>query len=278
MRILKIGTLATFTLLLSHTANAQFYVNVGVGYGAPALRELVAVEYKSTQTTDTYTGVYSSLGQGFQPQIAFGYKLNPNIGVELGYGYLMGSKITADINDASNPNFTETGTQELKAQMQRIIIGTRVAYTEGDIHPYMRMGIVVGIGTKVTGETNTTTTGPLVNSTYHRVEEYTGGVSVGFTGGLGITYHLTERFGIFAEAGVTMQNYSPDHSEITTYDVDGQNQLGNMNIRQKQTDYVKEYTNSGNQNDGAPDQNLRFHFPMSSFGIGVGVHFWFPEK
>lgn len=275
MQILKITSLAALTLLLSHTAKAQVYINVGVGYGAPALKELVAVEYNSTQSSDTYTGIYSSLGQGIQPQIAIGYKINPNVGVEVGYGFLMGSKITADINDASNPNFTEVGTQVMQARMQRIIIGTRVAYTEGNIHPYMRMGIVLGMGTQVISETETTTTGPSFSSSYHRIDEYTGGLSIGFTGGLGLTYHLSESFGIFAEAGLTAQNYSPEHGETTTYHIDGQDQLGSMTIRQKQTDYVDEYTVSGPPNDGAPDQDLSFQLPMSSFGLAIGIHLWF---
>lgn len=278
MRILKLASVAALTLLLSNTAKSQVYINVGLGYGAPALRELVAVEYNSDQNSDTYKGIYSSLGQGFQPHVVVGYKLNPNIGVEIGYGYLLGSKITADINDASNPNFVETGTQEMQARMQRITIGTRVAYTEGHIHPYLRMGIVLGMGTKVISETNTTSTGPAFNSSYHRIEEFSGGLSVGFSGGLGLTYHVSESLGIFAEAGMTAQNYSPDHGVITKYDLDGQDQLGSMNTRQKHTDYVTEYTDNGNSNNDVPDQDLRFHLPMSSFGIAVGIHLWFPGK
>lgn len=278
MQLFKITSIAALALLITHTAKAQVYINVGVGYGAPALRELVLIDYNSTQSSDTYTGIYSSLGQGIQPQITFGYKINPSVALEAAYGFLLGSKITADINDASNPNFTEVGTQELQARMQRVIIGARVAYEEGNIHPYMRMGIVLGLGASVISEVQTTSTGPSFNSSYHRIEEYSGGMSIGFTGGLGLTFHLTDAIGIFAEAGMTAQNYSPDHSELTRYDLDGQDQLSTMNIRQKQTDYVNEYTYTSPPNDGQPDQDLSFHFPMSSFGLAVGVHFWFPGK
>ena len=275
MRTLKITTIAVFALLLSHSAKAQIYIDLGVGYGAPALRQLVAVEYNSTQNSSTFKGIYSSLGQGIQPQLVVGYKINPNTGIEIGYGFLLGSKISADINDASNPNFTETGTQEMYARMHRLSLGTRVAYTEGNIHPYIRMGIIFGVGAKVISTTETTTTGPSFNETYSREEEYTGGLSIGFTTGLGLRYHISESFGIYLEAGLIAQNYSPAHSEITRFDIDGQDQLGGMTTRQKQTDYVDEFTDSGSPIDGEPDQDLKFHLPMSSWAISAGVHFYF---
>lgn len=277
MKLLKITLISVLALTISSSAKAQIYINVGVGYGLPAFRNLVAVEYSSTPSSDTYTGVYSSYGKGLQPELTLGYKLNPHFGLELGYGFLIGSKIVADINDGSTTGFTEAGEQELSARMSRIIVGGRVLFGEGDVHPHMRMGLVLGMGAKITETTSTTTTGPSFNSTFERTDEYTGGVAVGFTGGLGITYHFSDMFGIYFDAGLIAQNYSPQNSVITTYNVDGQDQLGSMTTRQKETEYVDSYTDSGSPNDGAPDQDLKFYLPMSSWGLTVGMHFYFGE-
>lgn len=274
MKHIKTITIAALAVLLSHTAYSQSYINIGIGYGAPALRELVAVEYDDNGTNTTYTGIYTSLGQGFQPGLTFGWKFNPNIGMEFGYGYLLGSKITSNINDASSPN-VETGTEKIWARMHQIMIGGRVTAHEGNLQPYMRLGVLIGIGGQVFSELETTTTGPTFNSSYHRIEEYNQGVSLGFTTGLGVHYHMSDMFAIFVEANMNGQNYSPNHSIITKLDVDGQDQLGSMNIRQKETEYVKEYTTQDPQNDGAPDQELRFFLPMSSIGVAVGLHFYF---
>jgi opacity protein-like surface antigen len=276
MKLVKFTSAAALALLLTHTAKAQVYINVGVGYGAPALREMLLVDYDDQQNSTTYKGVYSSLGAGLQPQIAFGYKFNPNIGLEFGYGYLLGQKVTADINDASSPN-VETGTQEMWARMHQFMIGARVTASEGSWQPYMRVGMGFGVGGRLYTETETTTSGPSFSSSYHSMEEFDGGVAFGFTGGLGIHYHLTEMFGIYGEASMVAQNWSPNHSEITTLDFDGQDQLGSMTIRDKQTDYVKEYTATNPPNDGQPDEELRFFVPMSSIGVTVGVHFYFGE-
>lgn len=276
MRILKITSVAALALLLSHTSTAQVYVNVGVGYGAPALRELLVIDYDETDNSTTYTGIYSSLGSGLQPSIAFGYKFNPNVGLEFGYGYLFGTKVVGDINDASSPN-VETGTQEMWARMHQFMIGARVTASEGSWQPYMRVGMGFGVGGRVFSETETTTTGPSFSTSYHSIEEYDGGVAFGFTGGLGIHYHMSDMFAIFGEASMVAQNWSPNHSEITKLDVDGQDQLGQMTIRQKETEYVKEYTAVSPPNDGQPDQDLRFFLPMSSIGLTVGVHFYFSE-
>jgi hypothetical protein len=276
MKLLKITSLAALALLITHKANSQVYINVGVGYGAPALRELVAIDYDDQSNSTGYKGIYSSYGMGLQPEIAFGYKFNPNVGLEFGYGYLMGSKISADINDASSPN-VETGTTESWVRMHRFMIGARVTASEGAWQPYMRVGMSFGVGGKLIDETETTTTGPAFNSSYHRVEEYTEGVAFGFTGGLGIHYHLSDMFAIYMEASMVAQNWSPNHSELTTLDVDGQDQLNGMTIRQKETDYVTEYTTTNPPNDGAPDESLRFFLPMSSIGITAGVHFYFAK-
>lgn len=273
MKLIKISSLAALLLLVSYTANAQSYINVGIGYGAPALRELVAVDYHSTSNT-TYTGVYSSYGAGLQPELTFGYKFNPNFGMEFGYGYLFGSKIVSDIHDEQGPN-TETGTNESWARMHRVMIGARVTASEGAWQPYMRVGMSVGMGGTVFSETETTTTGPSFNSSFHRVDEYSGGVAVGFTGGLGIHYHISDMFAIYGEANMIAQNYSPKRGLITTYDVDGQDQLGSMTIRDKETEYVDEYTTVNPPNDGQPDQDLKFYLPMSSIGVTVGMHFYF---
>ncbi len=274
MNHLKTITIAALGVLLSHSAYSQTYINVGIGYGAPALRELIAVEYDDNGNTATYKGIYSSLGQGFNPNVTFGWKFNPNVGMEFGYGYLLGSKITSDIRDASGPN-VETGTQEMWARMHQFMIGGRVTASEGAWQPYMRVGVLIGVGGQVFSEMETTTTGPSFNSSYHRVEEFNQGVAFGFTGGLGIHYHLSDMFGLYAEATMNAQNYSPNHSIITKLDVDGQDQLAGMNIRQKETEYVTEFTTQNPQNDGQPDQDLRFFLPMSSIGVSVGMHFYF---
>lgn len=274
MKLLKVTSLAALALLITHTGKAQVYVNVGVGYNAPAIQQLMLVEYDQNSSSTTYKGIYNSLGQGFTPAIAVGYKINPNVGLEVGYSMLIGSKITADIHDASSAN-VETGTQVISADMHRLMLGTRIDHNVGNIHPYIRLGIVVGLGTRVIHEVETTTTGPAFNESFHSIEEYDGGLSVGFSTGFGLTYHMSESFGIFVEAGLIAQNYAPAHSKLTTYDVDGQDQLGSMTIRQKETNYVDEYTTTNPSNDGAPDEDLSFYFPASSMGISVGLHFWF---
>lgn len=274
MKLIKITSVAALSLMLASTADAQVYVNAGVGYGAPALRELLVVEYNETDNSTMYTGVYSSLGAGLNPHIAFGYKFNPNIGLEFGYGYLLGAKTKGTITDAAGA-VTGNGTYEMWARMHQFMIGARVTASEGAWQPYMRIGMAFGVGGRIWDEVQTTSTGPSFNSSYHSIEEYDGGVAFGFTGGIGIHYHLTDMFAIYGEAAMVAQNWAPTHSELTTLDVDGQDQLGSMTIRQKETNYVKEFTDVNPPNDGQPREDLRTFVPMSSIGINVGVHFYF---
>lgn len=277
MKKLKHILIAIASLTIAHTASAQLYINVGAGYGLAAQRQMVTWETTSTSSSQTDKGIYGSFGAGVMPQLAIGYNLNTNCGIEANLGYLLGSKIKAESNEQPGANWTIMTTEESWARSFRAGLGFRYTFGEGNMMPYMRSGIMFGFGNKLTMTMEETETLASVTTVVKMTEEFDGGTAIGFYGGLGMNFHITDMFGIFAEVGYIGQTWAPTHSLITEYTVDGQDQLGNMTTRDKETEYSHEVTISGTPSDSQPDQDLLWFYPMSSWGLNLGVHLYFGE-
>ncbi len=132
----------------------------------------------------------------------------------------------------------------------------------------MVTGIIFGISPSATEEyklsdgTNTT----------DQITTYSGGgLQVGFHGALGLSYTVTNMLSIFGEITTTLQNWVPAEGLVTTYNVNGVDQLNQLPTYQKQTNYVSSGSFNNTYKPGSPDQEPQIHLPFSSVGITIGV-------
>lgn len=275
MKKFKYVFVTSIALVSGLFLQAQIYINVGGGYGFPANKELVAWSYSADANSETYQGEYGTFGKGMDLGLTFGYNLCDNGGVELGYSFLHplnNEIIVATYDDRSDSNFTITGTDEFGLQMHRIMIGGRFICGEGGFKPYMRGGIVLGMGGKFTHGDYRYMQSSSVNSQTLIFTEYSGGIALGCYAGVGGVYSFTDMFGVYFEAGFVAQKWAPQESVITRYDVDGQDMLPNMTVRDKETVYLDKltFTNTA-PNDNAPDEDLKSYLPLGTVGINLGV-------
>lgn len=277
MKKLKHILIASAALLIAHSSNAQIYINVGAGYGLAAQRQMVMLETQSTSSSQTDKGIYGSFGAGVLPQLSIGYNINENCGIEANMNYLLGAKISSESNEEIAANWTSMTMQDAWARSFRAGLGFRYSFGEGSMMPYMRSGILFGFGNMITMTSEQTETMSSATTVIKMTQEYDGGTAIGFYGGLGMNYHFSDMVGMFVEIGYIGQNWAPTHSLITEYTVDGQDQLGNMDTRDKETEYLHEVTSSGTPDDTKPDQQLLWYYPMSSWGLNLGVHLYFGE-
>lgn len=265
--------------LTAQHVNAQLYINPQVGYGLPALKASVGQNFTATTSSTTYDGVRTSLGAGIQPQLFVGYQLIPHFGIEAGYSYLLGAAVESKYDDTSDPLQTVSGSDKWQATMQRVSIGGRVSFEKGKIAPFVRGGVVIGFGAKSVYEFSRTTTSSGSSSTLNRTIEYTGGTAIGFTCGVGLGYQMSEMFAINLEGGFIGQNYSPAHGELTVYEFNGQDQLSNTTVRDRETDFVETLTiDNAPVDTNKPAQALKDYMPMSSWGFSLGVQLKFGGK
>jgi opacity protein-like surface antigen len=264
-------------LLVSNVKAQGLYLGIGGGYGFPAAKEANydrKVSLGSTSNTTDYTKVNLSLGKGVNAGFFVGYMFNKNLGAELGVSYLFGTKTTV-LDEASGNNVSQKNENINKGSMLRLTPTLKMMVGEGKLQPYMKIGMIVGVASKYTAEYIGTITNPGGSSSSQEIYEYTGGVSLGFHGGLGINYALSEKLSLFGEIAGNYQNWAPTKGELVTFTNDGVDELPLLTTYEKEVEFSNELTINSNTpaNPGSPDQGLKFYLPFSSIGINIGLVF-----
>ena len=77
----------------------------------------------------------------------------------------------------------------------------------------------------------------------------------------------------FSELTMSNLSYSPDKGEITKATYNGRDVLGEIPTREKEIEYVNEYSfNSNTQEpESEPAKEPKFNLPFSSAGVGIGI-------
>lgn len=250
-----------------HCANAQeVYVNAGLGYGMNAASQ--TMPYTVSLSSDTIAqvkGVHGSLGKGLNFGVSFGYMFNKNVGAELGINYLKGSPIKSQYNDYTYI-YTNLQTLTTKAIMLRIIPTIVITTSEGTFRPYAKIGLVMG----VMGKATTIYTDNIGSYDYEETRESSGGIAIGFASNLGLKI-VGANMSLFGELAMINQSWAPTKNIMTESKFKGVDQLGSMTTYQKETNYVKSYTETTTPDQNSPRQNTKQYLPMSSFGINVGI-------
>jgi hypothetical protein len=271
--------------VMTLTMNAQgLYLGVGGGYGFSGAKQTINDDSKSTTsasgTSTEYTSHPVSLGKGINAGLYAGYMFGKNVGAEIGFSYLMGSKNTfTDENTNSVLSSSDKNVDEWKAKMIRIVPTIRIMGGEEKIHPYMKTGLIVGIGTKLTNTYTSESSDPSGSHSSEEIWDYTGGIALGFHGALGINYMISDKLGIFAEVAGNYQTWSPKKGTMTKSVYDGQDQMPYLDTRDKELEFVDSYTQDSSvpPDVNRPDKSTKFYLPFSSFGINVGLHLSFPK-
>jgi outer membrane protein W len=254
----------------------SLYVDVHAGYGFPAARQNLGGNTKSTTsgsvTTTENTSRSVSLGKGIQPGVAVGYMFTPNIGAEIGINYLLGTA-TKFVNEDTKPTSSDKSEISVKGSMIRIIPAVKFTISENKMRPYIRTGLIIGVATKALVSITDESVNGSTSSSSESAVEYSGGLSLGFHGAMGVNFMLSDNLGIFAEVTGYYQNWAPKKALQTKATLDGQDQLGTMDIRDKETDFEKSYTEDNSQpiNKDVPSKSTQFWLPFSSAGLNVGV-------
>jgi outer membrane protein W len=250
------------------------YINAGAGYGFPAACYLMEENFNYNSSSGDYWEIVKgsgSYGKGIQPGINIGYMFNPNIGADLGISYLLGGKIESK-DEVHNDSGSEIYEYTMSAKMLRFTPALKMTVGNGNVKPYMRAGLVIGVAGKIKSEIKDTSTGYYGNDIEESVREFTGGISLGFSGALGADFMLSDNIGIFAEMGVITQSWAPKKGEMTKYTRDGVDLLDDLTTYIKEVEFVESFTRDYNNFDeNSPQQVLKTYYPFSSVGINAGI-------
>ncbi|WP_312075113.1 outer membrane beta-barrel protein [Chryseobacterium sp.] len=249
-----------------------FYIAVNGAYNLPVNTKGSPYFYANNEVyqpgTNPVEVVPFSLGKGPSVGIDIGYMFTQNIGAELGVDYLFGSQTTFRETETQFPTYTAD--QNICGKMLQFKPAMVFAAGSGNVKPYAKAGVVIGVASKITSEYEIRDTN--YSSDYY--EEYTGGVAVGFHGALGLDYALNNKMSVFGELTAVGLNYSPDKGEVTRAVENGQDYLNELTVNDREIEFVNS-TDGTAQTSNQPRKELKFSAPFSNVGLNIGFKYHF---
>lgn len=270
-----------------------------------------SVDESTSKTTKTNAAF--SLGEGINMALGIGYMFNDNIGLELSGDYLLGASNTVEdkstskyyksVSTTSNTTVTQSsGTGTTTNSMTRTSLSITpavrfVAPISGKISMYSRIGVVVPVSDKMVYEyresdsqyysqkvNNKTNSSNNSNSNTSKTMEFEPYFRVGYTAAIGVNYSLGKHLSLFGEINGVSDSFEAKKSTITKWNQysnsssgspSSKNLLENLDIINKETEYLKEYVvdnkSTSTADKNKPGKDVSFSLPASSIGLAVGV-------
>lgn len=292
-RILSLVLLAIPVLV---SAQSSFYIKLGGGYSFPLSSYDMGTNSEQTllRTINPETGAYvpaiitkqkevrGSHGTGLNISAAVGYNFTDVVGVEISANYIDGkeyktSALTQDILDDGNTvTTTNRGVNNMTSASTVMLISPSLRLTApgGLFRPYLSAGPLLGF-VNIKNEYYGYSDYDGVDEEI-RHEKFSGGLSIGMRGALGVDIRLSDAFALFSEVAFNSISYYPKEKEITKYEVNGEDKLPAMAERDRRTVYVKSLStdtrNRDLQNEAdQPGKAIRISFPVSNVMATIGV-------
>lgn len=246
--------IATAVVLSSFGASAQLSFGLKSGYALPTGNNVLGYQTQGSTTTTLY-GTY---GQGVPVSLEFRYMFSEAIGVQLDATYLLGSEIVSNEN-------TTSGSESKSSSVTRQFRLTPQLVLQSPVGIYSRFGAVLPVaGTTTQTSTNANGGGAGVPSEVEIVAK--GKSTLGFAASLGYQHELSDKLSIFGELEFIGLGIKRATTEITKYEVGGNNVLPNLTNEQINATYEDETQSGGPNTQGTASS-------YSSFGLNIGVRF-----
>ncbi len=226
-RFLNFLILITISFSFTNTYSQKFYFNFGVGNNYTASTNFQMTDntdvYSATTTGTQITGIKRnisenvSFGKGFQYGGTVGYMPSKSICLELNINYIK-SNVFEDKYYEKFSSFDNDYSQKYQSQMLRFLPTIRFTLENDLICPYMKAGLVIGVGTKIHVEENFDFRDQNNTEVVQESEfDMTGGISIGFAAGIGINIKTDKCYGFFSEINLISQTWAPEKLSYTKF-------------------------------------------------------------
>lgn len=221
---------------------------------------------ETSNTNATYKTNILSLGKGINFGLNLGYNFNQHVAFELGVGYLKGATTTFKDTDFDG-DYIEYGYQSKFVQIKPTIV---LSGGFSKINPYVKFGLQVNSGSFDRIATRKTGSNIL-----NIIQTFSGGLSIGFSGGLGVNYTLNDKISLFGEFSFLTMKYNPEKAVLTKSDNNGVDQLPTITTSQKEISFVDSFDTSAVLNPNEPTKQNKLSYPLNSYGFSIGVKYGF---
>jgi hypothetical protein len=253
-----------FVLMLHACGFSQgFYVKAGGGYALGINKQ--SLPSISNEFVDengyTYNQFWLALGQGIVPEMEFGYMFTDKLGFAINASYLFGSKNIASSEYEQSENYVH---QTFYSEM--LFISPNIVFEpmQSDFSPYLKFGATIG-----TGKFYKTIEMLMSDEKTEYQQVYTGGYPIGFNSAFGVNANLSDAISIYVETNALLLSWAPEHSEISSWTVNGDDQLADLPTYLTEVEYVERLGFLTNPDE--PSQALKSYFGFDSLSLKLGV-------
>jgi len=201
-------------------------------------------------------------------KLKIGYELNDIFGLELSGSYF---------NTSIEQNSSVSTRHVLKGGFWRITPSFVVNVPYEAIDFYTRIGVSM-IGGKIRYRQFFQLDSPANSFSKNTLGyEYTGPISIGFNGSVGIRKRINKLISLIVEIEFIYQNFSPNKGHTKSYEFDGEDQLASYEYPRVDTeiDFGEEQAFAGYQiqDKNVPEKLYRRNYSLSGFAFNIGIRF-----
>ena len=285
----------------------RFYVNLHTGYSVALgstfkfypddVSSIVMkmIDDKVVSKDVMYRAPKKGLGEGFRIGAGISYVLNDFINVGLDIDYFR-STIRKSRDSSFSQDFT-TGAINSRRYNENFTISydatlltfspniTLKAISRPKWFIYNKVGAVITIRpNSIEHDTrNASTTmnwqGFTKDSSSYSDTRYEWGIknpSIGFSGGLGFQYKLSEKIRIFSELQFSHIVFVVSRRKTTSYNVDGKELVSNLTLSEKEIDFEKDFqTTEWIPDPNKPNKAVTQRIPITYAGLQAGLVYRF---
>ncbi len=267
------------SLLLVTSLSAQNFYHQGFtlkigssfGLGMPGSQPFGRFsDFTFSDTTFTESVKNYSFGSGGWAHLGIGYQVDDiyRVGLELSYQFynrgvatetynsIFGGQAFSVINENTYTSYAAMAMPEITFLIPNSGVG----------RPYVKFGIPVGyhvINERLeAGDFNTTS----VLET-----NYTGNISLGIAGGLGVEWELNDNVFFFTEIRTLSSQFTTRRSKVVYYELDGVASTGQLSTNQAEVEYVREISSLDPEkaaNEPRTELQRRANFNHIAFSMG----------
>lgn len=235
----------------------------------------------------TDEGIYGSYGAGPAGGLSLGVNVcGDPVDVLLGFFYFRGKEISYfDRETAYGFNFNGMYSERVSGFMLEPRLRFRTDL-EGKFNFYANAGLLVPVGVKNVITADETSVSSFSTMTTNSVLKQKGGMTLGYSGGVGTTFNFTPIIALFGELYYRGISVPWKNASLTEYTSTSTNPytgptvitLADLEVNQREIEYEKEITQTDNISQDLPSIQLKDYDPVSSWGIKIGLQFLFESS
>jgi len=272
---LRAGVIILFTMLYTNIGMAQhIYIggNMGMGFQAFPTKVETFFNVNNDNNTVRLQQPAFSLGAGFLMNASIGYFFNDYIGIDMGFQYQIGSKVSFSQEYVI---LTQTELKEMNIYAKRFSFLPSLIMKVGDgkIQPFFKVGPMFGSVSQLLEEKTTVDTNVAIKNW-----KYEGPMAIGLSMEFGAQYNISDNMSIFLSSSFSNMVYTPTQAEAVFATKNGMRVDESLQPFERTILFVEwsdDPYNAGPQDPMKPTRLQSQSFSYSNITLELGMQFLF---